>query len=246
MAGSERISAAGASTATRPLVYDVGMNNGDDAAYYLRKGYDVVGIDAHTGLCAQCEVRFKDEIAQGRMRILNVGVGAQEGTLEFYQNDLEDPISTFQPKRWTDRSWKAPVPVAVRKLSSIIREVGEPYFVKIDVEFLDHLVLIDLLRAGILPKYISAEAQLIDVYCALVTMGYESFKLVEGATIPQTFRDRPLQALDGSTFRHEFSAVSSGPFAEDLPGDWLNKDQALRRLLEIGLGWIDLHGRRDD
>jgi FkbM family methyltransferase len=228
----------------RPLVYDVGMNNGDDAAYYLRKGYDVIGIDAHAGLCAQCSERFAPEIARGRMRILNVGVGAEEGTLEFYHNDKEDPISTFLPNYWSDRTWCKPVPVAVRTLSSIIREHGEPHFVKIDVEFLDHLVLIDLLRAGILPKHISAEAQLIDVYCVLVAMGYESFKLVEGKTIPQTFRGRALRALDGAEFHHEFSPVSSGPFGEDLPGDWLDKNEVLRQLLGMGLGWVDLHARR--
>ena len=31
-----------ANAVSRPLVYDVGMKNGDDAAYYLRKGFDVV------------------------------------------------------------------------------------------------------------------------------------------------------------------------------------------------------------
>ena len=244
---SDDIGLSGAGTArvkARPLVYDVGMNNGDDAAYYLKKGYDVVGIDAHAGLCQQCTVRFAEEIAQGRMRVINVGVGAEEGTLEFYPNDAEDPISTFHPNYWTDRSWSKPVPVAVRTLSSIIREHGEPYFVKIDVEFFDHVALIDLLRAGIVPQYISAEAQLIDVYCALVTMGYESFKLVVGKTIPQTFRDQELRALDGSCFRHEFSPISSGPFGDDLPGEWLDKDQMLRQLLAIGLGWVDLHARR--
>jgi FkbM family methyltransferase len=230
----------------RPLVYDVGMNNGDDAAYYLRKGFDVVGIDAHAGLCAQCTTRFAKEIAEGRMRVVNVGVGAREGTLDFYPNDAEDPISTFHPGYWTDRSFSQPVPVAVRTLSSIIREHGDPYFVKIDVEFFDHVALLDLLRAGIVPEYVSAEAQLIDVYCALVAMGYERFKLVVGKTIPQTFRDRDLRALDGSVFRHEFSPISSGPFGEDIPGEWLDKDQALRRLLEVGLGWVDLHAWRGD
>lgn len=237
---------AGIVASRRPVVYDVGMNNGDDAAYYLRKGYDVVGIDAHAGLCEQCNVRFAREIAQGRMRVIHIGVGATEGTLDFYQNELEDPISTFLPGYWTDRSFNRPIPVAVRTLSSIIREHGEPHFVKIDVEFLDHVVLLDLLRADILPKYISTEAQLIDSYCALVAMGYEQFKLVEGKTIPATFRDSDLRALDGSVFRQEFSANSSGPFGEDLPGEWLDKDQALRRLLEIGLGWVDLHGKRGD
>jgi len=232
--------------ARRPLVYDVGMNNGDDAAYYLRKGFDVVGIDAHAGLCAQCTTRFAQEIAEGRMRVVNVGIGEREGTLDFYPNDAEDPISTFHPSYWTDRSWGKPVPVPVRTLSSLIREYGEPHFVKIDVEFFDHVALIDLLRAGIVPEHISAEAQLIDVYCALVAMGYDRFKLVIGKTIPQTFRNQDLRALDGSAFRHEFSPISSGPFGDDLPGAWLDKDQVLRQLLEVGLGWVDLHARRGD
>ena len=29
------------------LVYDVGMNNGDDTAYYLRMGYRVVAFEAN-------------------------------------------------------------------------------------------------------------------------------------------------------------------------------------------------------
>lgn len=228
----------------RPLVYDVGLNNGDDSAYYLKKGFDVIGIDAHAGLCELCNQRFKEEIAAGRMKVLNVGVGATEETREFFQNPAEDPISTFFPGYWEkERQWTA-VPVAIRKLSAIIREHGEPYFVKIDVEYFDHVALLDLLKEGILPPYVSVEAQLIDVYCALVSMGYESFKLVRGKTIPTEFANRDLNALDGTIFRHEFSPVSSGPFGDDLPGDWLSKDQALQNLLEIGLGWIDLHAKR--
>lgn len=233
----------------RPLVYDVGLNNGDDAAYYLKKGFDVIGIDAHAGLCHQCNERFRDEIAEGRMRVLNVGVGDHEGTMDFFHNDTEDAVSTFYPQSWEGlgwspaRDWRA-ARVHVRKLSSIIREYGEPYFVKIDVEFVDHIVLLDLLTAGILPEHVSAEAQLIDVYHALVRMGYDSFKIVRGMQIPTEFADCEVRSLDGKLVQHRFSPKSSGPFADDLPGQWMTGQDALDRLLAGGLGWVDLHATR--
>jgi FkbM family methyltransferase len=227
----------------RPLVYDVGLHNGDDAAYYLKKGFDVIGIDAHAGLCRSCSERFCAEIADGRMHVLNVGVGDREGTMEFFQNEAEDAISTFHPGYWEGRDW-TPAQVKVRKLSSIVREYGEPYFMKIDVEFVDHIVLLDLFMEGIIPKHVSAEAQLIDVYCALVSMGYESFKIVRGKDIPSEFGRCEVRSFDGNVFQHEFSPKSSGPFADDLPGNWMTKTETLDRLLEIGLGWVDLHATR--
>jgi hypothetical protein len=36
-----------AEVSTMSLVYDVGMFNGDDTAYYLKKGFRVVGIEAN-------------------------------------------------------------------------------------------------------------------------------------------------------------------------------------------------------
>jgi FkbM family methyltransferase len=234
----------------RPLVYDVGLNNGDDAAYYLKKGFHVIGIDAHAGLCRSCNERFSEEIADGRMHVLNVGVGDGERSMQFFQNEANDGLSTLFPDCWAGRDWVPPrrdwVPaqVNVRKLSSIVREYGEPYFVKIDVEFADHIVLLDLFTAGILPKHVSAEAQFIDVYCALVCMGYDSFKIVRGKDVPREFRGCELRSLDGKVFQHEFSPQSSGPFADDLPGIWMTKAETLDRLLETGLGWVDLHATR--
>ena len=34
----------------RELIYDVGMNTGDDTAYYLNRGYRVVAIEANPDL----------------------------------------------------------------------------------------------------------------------------------------------------------------------------------------------------
>jgi hypothetical protein len=40
------------------LVLDVGMHNGDDTAYYLASGYDVVAVEANPTLCASARDRF--------------------------------------------------------------------------------------------------------------------------------------------------------------------------------------------
>ncbi len=55
---------------SRPnLIYDVGVCNGDDSAYYLHKGYRVVGIEANPLLLASIRRRFRSEIADGRYEL---------------------------------------------------------------------------------------------------------------------------------------------------------------------------------
>ena len=40
------------------LIFDVGLHKGEDAAYYLRKGFRVVGIDANPDLIEWNKKRF--------------------------------------------------------------------------------------------------------------------------------------------------------------------------------------------
>ena len=230
----------------RPIVYDVGMKNGDDSAYYLAKGYKVVGIDANHDMCSFCERRFKSEIKHGLMTVLNAGVSDAPGEATFFINKTNPSISTFEPERfekyaWAPREW-VPVTVPTVCLSSVIEERGFPEFIKLDVEFYDGNVLRDLLLNGIKPKYISAEAQEIDTYCLLVALGYKRFKIVDGASVQEKYRNMEIERLDGTTFQYSFPYESSGPFGTDLPGPDLDKVRALFALMRHGLGWVDVHG----
>ena len=45
------------------IVFDVGMNNGDDSTHYLSKGYQVVAIEANPILVERARARFQKEIA---------------------------------------------------------------------------------------------------------------------------------------------------------------------------------------
>jgi FkbM family methyltransferase len=61
------------------LVYDVGMFNGDDTAYYLKKGFRVVGIEANPHLIPKLTERFVAEIEQKQLVIENVAVARVDG-----------------------------------------------------------------------------------------------------------------------------------------------------------------------
>jgi hypothetical protein len=45
---------------TADLLYDVGMNNGDDTAYYLYKGFRVVAVEADPVLVEAARERFAE------------------------------------------------------------------------------------------------------------------------------------------------------------------------------------------
>jgi len=52
------------------LVYDVGMNRGEDTEFYAKKGYQVVGFESDPLLVDQCRKRFVAELAGGQLNIV--------------------------------------------------------------------------------------------------------------------------------------------------------------------------------
>jgi FkbM family methyltransferase len=66
------------------LGYDVGLHNGNNTAYYLNKGCRVVAIEANPTLVAQASRRFKREIADERLILVNAAVAETEGSLPFW------------------------------------------------------------------------------------------------------------------------------------------------------------------
>src|SRR5438477_7842187 len=83
------------------LVFDLGMHLGEDAAYYLGRGYDVLGVDADPDLVKAAARAFAAEVAAGRLQLLHAAVVAEAGEdVDFYVsqhavwNSLEPRIST--------------------------------------------------------------------------------------------------------------------------------------------------------
>jgi FkbM family methyltransferase len=227
------------------VIYDFGMNNGDDVEYYLLKAERVVGVEANPALCELVRERFPSEIARGRLTVLNVALAERESAepLTFYVHKHNHVLSQLPrpPRDLMDEFM--PIEVPCRTPASIVAEHGEPLYVKVDVEHYDYQVLQNLFAHGIVPPEISAESHSIRVFAALVVNGYKAFTLVEGSTVPQDYGDAAI-AIAGRQVPFRFKPHSAGPFGEDIRSRWEDADSFFHTLAIAGLGWKDIHASR--
>ena len=167
---------------TGQLIFDIGLHNGDDAAYYFAVGHRVVGVEANPLLAAACETRFSAEIEQGRMIVVNCGVLDQRGSFTFYRNLQDDGWSSFEPEKGgKDGPWEELVIPCVTT-QQLIEEHGKPFFMKVDIEGADLQALASL-TLDIAPAYVSVELNYRDqILEKLIELGYTSFKFVNGET----------------------------------------------------------------
>lgn len=239
------------------LVYDVGMHNGDDTAYYLHKGYRVLAVEANPGLVAPARQRFAREIAAARLHIAPVAIGAVNGEAELFvpaQHDLFGSLDATKAARWGERVHR--LRVVCRPFAELLDEHGVPYYLKIDIEGSDRLCLDALVPPG-LPRYVSIEMSHEDGdrdIRRLAELGYRGFKCVRQndlavigpEELPRQLRLRRLRARGGSLGlavgavrrlrrlarpAHDgawrFPRGASGRFGGDLEGRWLSAEQML-------------------
>ncbi len=173
------------------LIVDLGMNNGDDTAYYLRQGFRVVAVDANPALVEAAHRRFALAIAAERLIVLNRAISAEAGTVTFYVNTDNDHWSSTDA-RWAGRegSRYRSITVEATGIREIFKKYGVPYYLKIDVEGADQVALEQLSQETMLPKYVSVEDCRFgfEYISILKAKGYKSFKLSDQSLV-QELRD---------------------------------------------------------
>jgi FkbM family methyltransferase len=204
------------------LIIDLGMNNGDDTAFYLSRGFNVVALEANPALCERARKRFQAPIGEGRLKIVNAAIWEKTGETTFYLNLDNDHWSSLDIG-WAGRDATKYKEIAVQcvTLGSLFTEFGLPYYLKIDVEGVDQSVLEQLRGSDLLPLYVSVEDCRFGFQYmqTLATCGYDRFKLLDQSTVSQ---------LRDTATGHLFPAGSSGPFGNDLPGQWLSYDEMVK------------------
>ena len=219
------------------LVYDVGMHKGEDTDFYLRKGFDVVAFEADPKLIALCKARFRKEIADRRLVIVEGAIASAEAgeTVTFYRSSLS-VWGTTSPE-WAARNRRAGetnAAVAIRRIDmdEAFSRYGVPHYLKVDVEGVDTLILEALSRQLDRPDFISIESEmrsfdgLVREFDLLERLGYTSFNLLQQETIPNSVM-RTMDR-DGKPFAYRFADHASGPFGDDLPQRWRSRSQALQ------------------
>lgn len=229
------------------LVYDVGLNRGQDTANYLSKGYDVVAIEAHPDLVNYCENRFRREIEMGRLAIIQGAIlrdghcNEAQGEVEFFvnSNDAWGTVIADTSLQYGDRGAHATIKVPVLNLNEIMNQYGVPYYLKTDIEGADIACLEAIERADERPAYVSLESD-VDSFRSVVKelellerLGYDKFQIINQKDLAKTIAPGSILEYGGS-----------GDFGEWLPHDqWMDGGEARRKYIELFV-WYKLFSRK--
>jgi FkbM family methyltransferase len=246
-------------------VFDVGMFDGEDSAYYLELGFHVVAVEANPAAVEAGRRRFSDALKDHRLTIENVAIGSNVGTMDLHIC-VEDPgSSSVLAERVHEREDRdVHISVPTMPLNLLFERYGIPYYMKVDIEGADRECILAL-TPDQRPPYVSFEmgddaGELMD---HLGTIGYNKFKIVSQVSFRElerltTFGDRLVRRVR-HTFRRPPRATvrrggrwfrlehSSGPLPELAEGRWRNlaetheRWQTHRRERADEGGWFDLH-----
>jgi FkbM family methyltransferase len=220
------------------LIYDVGGHMGEDTDFYLRKGFKVVAIEANPVLAERLKDRFKTNLSDGSLVLIDAAIAENTGEVDFYVNQSLSVWGTIRPA-WAERnaavegSLSKLIKVKATSFPEVLSKHGVPYYLKIDIEGADLLCLEGLIEKPDKPKFVSIESEkrswhaLLHEFEMFNKLGYSRFKIVDQAHID--LQKPPNPAAEGSYVEYSFEPGSSGLFGEELPGKWLTKHQAIRR-----------------
>jgi FkbM family methyltransferase len=250
-------------------VFDVGMNNGDDSAYYLSKGCKVIAVEANPLLVQRARGRFSAQIASGQMVIEHLGIWDRPGKIKFWINEERDVFSSFDRSRASREGMKCrSVDVECVRFDTLLRKHGVPYYLKLDVEGAEPYCLTSL-QSSELPEYISVEAESLEYLLLLWQMGYRQFKIIDQMRHNSRFPDftnensflRLAKRMFGygdrfknRVFKVAFPRGCSGPFAENTAGSWKTVEEVAYNWLHLYFGhskrgslsadsWYDFHAK---
>lgn len=225
------------------LVYDVGMHKGEDADYYLRKGFRVIGFEADPDLADHCRKRFSVEIANKKLIIIEGAIVAlppektKNQTTSFYRNKDISVWGTVVPDRahLYERlgTSNETIEVPVVDFKGCLKKYGIPHYLKLDIEGMDTVCLRALLHFQQRPNYISIESDkvlfsnLLTEFDLLTKLGYTKFKAVQQSGISRQMEPNPCR--EGVYANYNFQEGSSGLFGADLPGKWLDYNQIINK-----------------
>ena len=166
------LSSEGLSVAPQRLIFDIGMHYGLDSEFYLLKGFRVVAVEANPTLVQAAREKFAPYLQTGQLTIVDAGIWHTAGCLTFYRNLDKDDWSSFRRDIGTrDGTRFEEIAVECITVATLFGRYGVPYYMKIDAEGADQIILNDMASLEARPRFISAEEYGIDIIRDMSTLG---------------------------------------------------------------------------
>ena len=225
------------------IIFDIGANKGQNLNYFLQKADLVIAIEADTNLVNQIKSKFDDFVQSKKLIIDNIAVTDKDNIefIDFYVSKINDTYSTLCPEN-LDNYHK--IKVKCEKVSSLINkylqiyDISEIEYIKIDVEGYDKFILQDLFQNKIIPNNLSVECFDSDIIGLILNSPYKSFKFIDGGN---KLKDIEIADINHKKKKINFDFDSSGPYGDDILGNYYDKKSILPYFLINGLGWKDIH-----
>ncbi len=237
-------------TTKNDLIFDLGVNHGEDTDYYLDKGFRVVGAEADPILVERLRSRFAEALACDRFVLEPVGVMETRGRRAFHRNLECDHGSSFDAAAaGRNQARTEATEVDCLTLADLFERYGCPYYLKMNLTGVDRDILATLKSIPVRPTFLSLEEFDAETINALFALGYNMFSI--RPQHDKSWVRLPDPPREGRFVQRLFTPRDSGPFGREVPG-WMSLMSARKvyrrltnRLGKDGFGppgeWYDLH-----
>ena len=221
------------------MIYDVGLNLGQDTDFYLKKGFRVVAFEADPENVAVCKKRFADAIESGQLIIVEGAIvennsPVKQETVRFYRNE-DHPLWGSTCEDWAYRNEvmgtsNEIIEVEAVDFAECLETYGIPFYLKADIVGSEVICLKALQEFENKPDYISIRSEKVifrklkEEFELLENLGYGDFKAIQ-----QDFHNLkvPIKSPENEESFYQFEEGASGTFGEDTEGDWKVRDEIL-------------------
>lgn len=227
----------------KKIIYDLGAGDGSNIPYYLLKADIVVAVEANPKLCQIIKKKFDKEIYKKNLIIENVIITDEINNLNdiFYIHKYNNLLGQY-PKPEDKINNFYFINIRSQDIMSLIKNYGEPYYIKIDLENYDNKILKKILSSEIKFSYLSVEINNKETISILTKIeNFSSYKIVNGKKIIKQYSKAIIKNKFQKKIKYSFLANSAGPLGNDIKGHWMDKANLLKVIDYGNVGWNDLH-----
>jgi FkbM family methyltransferase len=247
-------------------IFDVGLFDGTDTAYYLSLGGRVIAVEANPELVRRGQERFAAEIAAGRLTIVHAAISTDSAPVELILSADDLGASSMFGERVADRQPMGSFTAPGLPILDLMQQHGVPEYMKVDIEGADRFCILPLTR-DTRPRYLSFEIgpDVDELLEHIRSIGYTRFKIINQVSLRElaneaNLRDRVVLRVaerfgvgDPHLLRRNgrFFAAGrcSGPVPWKTDGRWYSGEETAARWRRArersGIPHYDIHATLD-
>ena len=211
----------------KKIIYDLGANEGKSIPYYLLKSDLVIAVEANPQLCELLKKLYHKDILDNKLVVENsVVTNDQSASKNFYISKVGSYFSTCLPEKYKLYFRGREITLSdyekknIRSINilELFEKYGKPYYVKIDLEHYDDIILNEILNNyKDKPHYLSSECQDMQVFSLMMNSEeYNLFKYIEGFSISKKYNRTKIKDINNLEKEYSFAIHSAGQFGNDI------------------------------